>query len=311
MSEWRPLFAEDSEEAARLYEVLQPGIPTYMQPYVHEWLQRALALPTMGANGRRYIDHVFAQRIELTLQISGLAHLRSKNIRTYENCDIHHAEPALWSAAVEKGIHVSFVDMALARAASSISDPLAVELEGILSTGKSEYQVGLRGDSTGLTKRVPDGVLFVAAEIVGKSGRAGRHLADAWGYCYGLDPSPNHTYKSSVLAVETLACPLIEPNNTEGATLGTTIYRMRQNGDWRMPFLREDEHFTSPDVLRGMMRTLWRGDYARHANRVWPQDVTQAEAEAALALAFTLVDMLASNGITRREAHEVVPEPQG
>jgi hypothetical protein len=310
MSDWQPVFATESDEAARLYETLQPGIPSYMEPSVHDWLQKAVVLPTMGPSGRRYVDHNFAESAQLILQIRGVAHLQKKQIRTFVKCDIRHAEPALWAAAREEGKQVSLVDMALAYSAASIDTPLAKELEWVLATGKSEYQVAMRGEKVGLAKRVPDGVLFVASEIVGKSGRAGRYLADAWGYCYGLDANPNHAYKSAVLAVETLACPLVEPNNMEGATLGTTIARMRQDGDWRMPFLREDEHFTSPDVLRGMLRSLWRGDYARHANRVWPQDVTQSEAEAALALALALVDMLASNGVVRREAHEIVAQSE-
>jgi hypothetical protein len=67
---------------------------------------------------------------------------------------------------------------------------------------------------------------------------------------------------------------------------------VRTTAQFNLPHLREDPRAKTHDILLGMLRMLWVGQYDRHGGlpvSPLPDDVTQDEAEAAVMLAVTLV----------------------
>lgn len=162
-------------------------------------------------------------------------------------------------------------------------------LERMLLEAGSAWEVGTRAGKPGLVKRMPDGVV-AAATAAFQYGKAGRRLSSAWEAAFGLNPDPEAAYSRAVKAVEDAAIPVVSPKNSS-ATLGTVIAAMRSGGKFSLPNLREHKDAPTHDVLLSMMQMLWTGQHDRHGgpSAVPVPNVTQAEAEAAVMLAVTLV----------------------
>ncbi|QNE45877.1 hypothetical protein F1C58_02440 [Glaciihabitans sp. INWT7] len=173
------------------------------------------------------------------------------------------------------------------------------EIEKILAAGGSKWKVGTRDGSPGLESRVPLGVQDAAEAAITTPGDAGRLLSDAWHGVYGINPQPDLGYRKSIEAVEALVLPLVMPND-DTATLGKAIGKMRVDGDWKLPFIKEHKENPSPAVVLGMMQALWSGHSDRHPGTKSYVLSTSEAAEAAVSLAVTLVNLFASGSIARR-----------
>lgn len=171
-------------------------------------------------------------------------------------------------------------------------------LESMLKECGIAWKVGDRSGRLGLVRRIPEGVAQ-AAEAASKLGNAGRRLALAWEAVYGLDSNPSHGYRLAVMAVEDAVMPVVSPNDQTGH-LGKAIGSIA-SGSWTLPHLREDTRAPSHDVLVSMMRLLWAGQHDRHGgpSAVGVSEVTQEEAESAIALAVTLVDWFATGKVQK------------
>ncbi|WP_431236657.1 hypothetical protein ACQ86B_17095 [Mycolicibacterium aichiense] len=149
-----------------------------------------------------------------------------------------------------------------------------------------------------LTKRVPEGVQHAATAAFQKP-NAGKRLQVAWEDAFGVNPDASKAYWFAVKAVEDASAPVVIPNDS-APTLGKVISRMEQGGQFNLPHLREDSRAATHDVLLGMMRMLWVGQYDRHGGlpqSPLPDDVTQEEAESAVILAVTLVGWFESGHV--------------
>lgn len=128
---------------------------------------------------------------------------------------------------------------------------------------------------------------------------AADHLDTAWAAAYGPNPDPDKAYDEAVLAVETLACPLVCPNNPR-RTLGTVIRDLRnQTTQWELTIGDAMGQPAGPGRLVEMLALLWEGQ-SRHAGAPNSRQQTQAEAEAAVHLAATLVQWLTTGVLHRR-----------
>lgn len=267
-------------EAQAAYEVLVPGVPTWLREPLVAWVSRRLAV----SSGEDWFDTPRLMRIQNVLRMD-LGAEAGKSITSGHRTRV-----------VLRGID----DMDLLRvvdAVASESHSTAVTgLETALTEARSAYTVGRRAGKLGLVDRVPEGVRL-AAEEVSSVADAGPLLARAWAHIHGLERNATAAYADAVRAVEAVAIPLVLGPNPE-ATLGTVIARMRDHGDWRLP-LREHDHAPSAEMLVQMLRTLWRGHRDRHG-AVDYSDVTVEEARAGVSLAVTLVDWFASGAIARR-----------
>ena len=125
---------------------------------------------------------------------------------------------------------------------------------------------------------------------------ASEMLRRAWRATYGRNPDPNTAYREAVRAVEEVACPIVRPNGT----LGTVIAHLRDApGKWEFVLVDKDGD-GSVEPLRVMMERLWQGQHSRHGGGDQNWDQTQAEAEAAVQLATTLVHLLSTGTLTPR-----------
>jgi hypothetical protein len=176
----------------------------------------------------------------------------------------------------------------------------AEALDEILQRSRSLYQVGIRAGRPGLCRRVPLGVKENADAVFASSGQAGIRLAKAWEALYGVTPDASKSYGLAIKAVEDVAIPLVSPANSR-ATLGTLITQMRDQKNWALPLLREHDDAKSGDVLLSMMRLLWSGQHDRHGGQPSaPGDVTFEEAQVAVTLAVSIVQLFSAGLVNRK-----------
>lgn len=171
------------------------------------------------------------------------------------------------------------------------------ELDEYFVDAGSAYRVA--ADWSGLELRLDDTVTLAAQQAATIAGPdAGALLAEAWRHTYGLHPDPTTGYRDAVRAVEELACPLVLPND-EAATLGKVIAHLRQGGHkWAFALVDRDGANTV-DPLVGMLDRLWTGQVSRHGGQK-SRAQTPAEAQAAVHLAATLVQLLGAGALTRQ-----------
>ena len=186
------------------------------------------------------------------------------------------------------------------------------ELGHDLSKGGSAYEVAVEDLPDGrqrfrLQDRVPQAVRD-AAESAMKLDRAGDHLRRAWNAAFRHAPSPGEAYSQAVKAVEVAARPILTPND-ETATLGRMLgeYRARE-ASFELALVgagdsRQGKRGDVPGVAiaRLMTQLLWTSQHDRHGKQDQnaPIEVSQAEAQAAVYLAVTLVQWF-STGVIRR-----------
>lgn len=182
---------------------------------------------------------------------------------------------------------------------SARDDARIVDLNTLLWRGHSIWTAARESpvDPYRIVRRLPEGVVETVRNVASMAGLAGQKLTKAWNYAYGLTPDASASYSSAIKAVETLACPMIDP----GATLGRAIGKLyKEASDWTFVLTEpnpSDRHPVIPvEVVASNMKMLWRGQVDRHGSD--PSDfreVTADEARAAVLLAATLVGWL-NNG---------------
>lgn len=178
------------------------------------------------------------------------------------------------------------------------SDLLVDRLGELLTTGGAGWRIN--AGKNGLERRVePTVTAAVAATIQAAPADAGDHLRIAWDSAYSRNPDPDKAYDEAVLAVEALACPLVCPTNPR-PTLGTVIADLgNQSAQWALVIGDSTGQHAAPDRLVEMLKLLWQGQ-SRHAGALNSRRQTQAEAEAAVHLAASVVQWLGSGVLYRR-----------
>ncbi|WP_432983318.1 hypothetical protein [Dactylosporangium sp. CA-233914] len=172
-------------------------------------------------------------------------------------------------------------------------------LERILAAANFAWRVN--ADWRGLERRIdPTATAAVTTTIVSAPAESSRHLAAAWDAAYGRAPDPDKAYAEAVKAVEAVACTLVLPTNGN-ATLGTVRTHLRDAPTkWELVLPGKDGNPGSVTPMVEMLTALWEGQRSRHAGTATSRPQTQAEAEAAVHLAGTLVQWLATGVLRRR-----------
>jgi hypothetical protein len=172
------------------------------------------------------------------------------------------------------------------------------ELSEIFEDSSSKWRVGKIGSRPGLVERVDETVQRSADEVIGRGGRPGKLLAEAWQYAFSMQRNPSAAYRCAVRAVEVAAAPVLTPKDP-APSLGKMITALRDGmPKWRFAFT-VDSAVEPKGVLLQMMQLLWTNDYARHINvdPNVPLNVSQEEAESAVVLALTLINWFASGAV--------------
>lgn len=173
----------------------------------------------------------------------------------------------------------------------------AQKVEGTLMLSGSAWTVLYLEDKRRLGRRVPEPVRDAAVSVLGSKSVAANHLNAAWIAAYGVSPNPSSAFASAVKAAEAAALSVIPVNMPEPTLANVFSLLESDNPQWRLIF-RDSQKAQGAHVLAGMLRTLWRGHRDRHATSDRLEQVTQAEAEAAVLLAVTLVGWFESGVVT-------------
>lgn len=175
---------------------------------------------------------------------------------------------------------------------------LLQRLDHILGLGRSAYRVADSGRQ--LEHRLDPTITTATTHAIATAPlTAGALLRDAWDQAHGLHPDSTAAYRQAVRAVEEVLCPLVLPDDHQ-RTLGKALGHLHQGGrKWRF-VLVDREGADTIDPLVAMLDRLWTGQVSRHGGGRNSRDQTQVEAEAAVQLAATLVQLLSTGALSRR-----------
>ncbi|WP_433530970.1 hypothetical protein ACQPYA_02240 [Micromonospora sp. CA-263727] len=181
---------------------------------------------------------------------------------------------------------------------------LREQIAEMLTAGGAGWRV--TADGTAVERRVDETVTATVIHTVSSvTADAADHLAAAWRAAYGRHPDPDKVFHEAIRAVESIACPLVEAKKAENgkATLGTVIGELAKNSGHRWELVLPGPTGAPRDVtpLVSMLELLWQAQVSRHGGAPKSRRQDQAEAEAAVHLAATLVQWLGS-GVLRKKA---------
>lgn len=283
-AQWTPL--DIGEDEIETFTALREDVPDYLFQSLWTWIYDRFST-TVSARGGRVFNVKLARTSERVLKIS------IADSGPYAGVSFKALQKSVAGPPIRTYRLVDFLASHCQRRGGPID-----ELTRFLLQAGCAWEVGEREGKPGLVRRVPAGVKL-AAEATFQKPNAGKRLAAAWEDVFGVSPNPSKAYWFAVKAVEDASAPVVIPNDA-GPTLGKVISRMEQGGQFNLPHLREDSRAATHDVLLGMMRMLWVGQYDRHGGlpqSPLPDDVTQEEAESAVLLAVTLVGWFESGHV--------------
>lgn len=264
--EWVPP-AMTGEEYERL-TAIETGFPDYVRGQINKWVEEASCPggyfdPEVPAFLSRQLKTIFNQTYEkFSAQVGQMSDRELANVI---DCMLFH--------------ELRSCDL--------------VKLDQMLNESRAGWSMTRdEANRIRLTQTQPSGVVQAYEDVMNKTAKAGKLLAEAYESAYGVSTNPNHAYDLSVKAVETLACPAFLPKNNR-ATLGSVIIHLEKR-TVSLPLLEKNANHR--ETLTKMMRLLWEGG-TRHGEESY-EHVSLPGARTAHALATCLVSMLHEDVIT-------------
>ncbi len=285
---WRPLNIRDTP-AAPEYEALAEGIPAWLERSLWRWaMDRAVRTPDL---------HYKAERL---LKIKMPEQQAHKSIFDIYWVSVGDAERLALIDFFLRDLQDVFEEAKRdARNRELLRDFVAPvsRLSAILVEGGSIWTTAFE-PFWGLIRRVNETTQALVDLASSPATDAARKIASAWNACYRHDPDYDRAYRDAVLAVEAIGLPVVVPYNQRG-TLGSVVSHIADTHErWTVGGLDADQQASGATLL-AMLRTLWHNQQ-RHAQ---PDgtilDVSQSEAECAVALAVILVQWFGS-GLAKR-----------
>jgi hypothetical protein len=173
-------------------------------------------------------------------------------------------------------------------------------LQELLDDGHMVYRV--RSDGRGLERRmspVAHAQAIIAADAAEQAGYpiAGERLLAAWNSIYALNPDPSGAYRDAVRAVEAVACPFFLPN-APAPTLGQVIRHLEDRASgYEMVIADKTGQPADVGAAIAMMRLVWDGHRDRHEGGRTSAPISRESADAAVAVAITLVQLVSTASI--------------
>ncbi len=172
------------------------------------------------------------------------------------------------------------------------------KLADVLERSGAGWRVGNRNGRWGLLETLPSEVSVIIEGTISQAGRAGDLLASARENAFSIDKRPSYAYYDAVRAVEVYSCPLISPKD-KNATLGKDINVLQNKPRaWTFALAGNESGDLAIEQLIGTLRLLWHSHTDRHGREDY-ENVTQAQAEAAVLLAAAVVGWLSRGLLTR------------
>lgn len=177
-------------------------------------------------------------------------------------------------------------------------------LDDTLYRGGSLWRVATAGDTPHLERRVGETMMSLGEQAMSPPTRAAKLLRSAWINAYGLNPQPSKAFFDAVKAVESVAKPVISPDD-KGAHLGRMSNYVRDH-EHEFTVLLEPVQGSAVAYFNEMLKLLWRSEFDRHGqdDEDVPIEVSREQAEAGVGLATVLVQWF-NDGVFRR----VTPAP--
>lgn len=270
---WRPRRVRGNPASEAQYDVLHEGVPAWLRPSLLAWLKAHM-------NAGR-ADSV-QRRLQLPIPPSDAVVLGV----------LAHAEE-------DEENFLDVVDAVCAQIVPTSSAGAAVtrmlrEANSAWST-EAVSPVGMR------LVRVVDETVTAAVRESTTHGRAGEHLQTAWVSAYSRDPNASHAYNKAVRAVEAAARPVVTPKD-QRATLGKMITALT-DAPQKWTVVLAAEGLNSVKSVAAMCELIHRAQLDRHGTDIEdvPLDVSLNEAQAAVHVAATLVQLFSSGAITPAE----------
>jgi hypothetical protein len=276
MSAFRPLFSRGKRDP--VVDVLQSGIPAYLQEPVRDWLRDVLWSEGSAYRGPGPREGLL-RSMQMILRLDPPLNWRGG------------AETALGSVLSgtegDEEFGLTVVDFLLRFQASKEQ---VDRMSAYLRMAGSEWEISPIHGAEGyqLTQRSLGPVKESIEELQTDSQRAHHHLMTAWSNLVGRKPNPSTAYREAVRAVEAVAKPVVSPKNKK-ATLGTIIRDLRSKPEkWEVAL----DKATASDVA-DMADLLWTSQLDRHGtdDEQTPLTVSPDEADAAVHIAIGLTRM--------------------
>lgn len=292
------------------FSVRQNGEPDAWH-VLHEGVPRHLHVSLLRVVGQRFgkapgAAEVVQRRLRLDLSVSSgpvsthlltMASANDEVLLNVADCLLDHARGAWFRSKNDPG-NMNYSQNELTR--QDIVE-YVTQLREVLDEADSAYTVEV-SDEDGpwqLARRVDETATAAATDVTARQAPASALLAASWAATFRRTPDLKAAYRDSVLAVESVACGLFTPKDPS-PSLGKAIAHLESTlTRWSVAGL-DDKRQQSAFTLLGMLQTVWQ-NHERHVGQGGrpPQPVQQAEAEAVLFLAITLVQWF-DRGLVQR-----------
>lgn len=282
-----PFDATEEEIAQK--SIIRDGIPPILAEPLKSWLSAVFMTEF------EWVNEVAGMDLQLQLNVDlGFTATTGMNSRNF-------AEKAFRAGPK---IFMRILDYALYNVRWGDPTP-GQELARYLDLYRSKYAVVQGDGKSRIGHRVPEGLEETMQEAINAAdATAGKLLAQAWEYAFGLDGKAEEAMDKAVKAVERAATPIVCPNDL-APSLGKAANVVKQQGNWVLGLRSNDKAFPSV-TLHQMMETLWHGQHYRHVDKnSIPPTIEQARIHVMLAA--TLVGWFASGQIVQDNA---LPQPK-
>jgi hypothetical protein len=277
-----PFSVRRGARSGDAFASLHEDVPGHMRPSLLGWVSSAIQ--------RLGLDGYVQRRLQIDLAKQG-------------------AKSVYQAASKDDALMIDVVDMMLQRMPDLYHggdyeiqgqiEVLVASLDAILTESSSAYAVDL-SDGWHLTTRVDATAKQAFEDAVTHAQHAAELLKSAWSATFKRDPDPSAAYRDAVFAVESVACEAFIPNDKR-PSLGKAISHLQNTvADWTVATL-DDQEQTSAATLLAMLRTVWQ-NHQRHVGEggTAPEPASQAESEAVLFLAVTIVQWFERGLVKRR-----------
>lgn len=296
---WVPFGMEERKPS-----VLVDGVPDYMKKSLVDWMMQAELLLCCGGTsiyGEKWLDEDTRYELikEFDRRTRQESHLCDDTTNKYfeenMNADL---------------IGLQYTDYLLMKLDEDMRDEQCIfpsseefhshiqNLDTILEESGSKWKVGERNSICGLEERVDPAMQQMVDNAMDSSSGYGQQLSEAWHYMFGREPNYSAAYEAAIKAVESIALPMVEPNNKD-STLSKASRVMRDQ-HWEFQIEAREENNVPGGVIQLLMSGLMNSQPDRHGG---PDSgvVSKEKAQVAVYSAVFLIQCFKA-GLVRRPA---------
>lgn len=273
---WSPLSARTGKRApSGPYE----GLPDHLKHGVGEWIKTAFGWNRPQDRGG--MDDRLMATVATTLRLPVRA--------TYELGGI--SDQIFAYLDQDEDLYLDCLDLLLQlKAANSHA------LKQLLDLGGSAWTVAT--DQQSLTRRVSEGAQEQYQDAISAGDTVAMEIKAAWAALFSRNPDPSDGWDHAIKAVEELLIPIVIPNKSKPNLGGVAGELKATSSKWKLPLATNSSDLDDGRTLEALLRLIWPNP-DRHGGATSRRAPTQVEAEAALHVAITVVELCRSGRLQR------------